>query len=215
MHPVGDRVGWGDGDIGQSDGLKALLELAERERAGDAAGIGAALGSLLCGQRILGHDIGDADAAARPKDPRDLAEDGWLVGRQVDDAVADDHVDALGRERDRLDLALEELDVVGAGLGGVAPGQAEHLVGHVQAKGAPGCADTLGREEDVDAAARSQVEHPLALVQVRDGDRVAAAERRHDGRVRQLIPLQGGVQLRPDAPIGAARVAAACGLAVC
>ena len=34
-----------------------------------------------------------------------------LVGRQVDDAVGDDDVDRIVRQRDLLDLALQELDV--------------------------------------------------------------------------------------------------------
>ena len=54
----------------------------------------------------------------------------------------------------------------------------EHLVGHVQAVRLAGRADPAGGEQHVDAAAGAEVEHGLALVQVGDRGRVAAAERR-------------------------------------
>ena len=97
-----------------------------------------------------------------------------------------------------LDVALEELDVGGAGLGRVALREREHLVGHVEAERAPGRPDALGRQEDVDPAAGAQVEDALAGTQVGDGGRVAAAERREDRGVGQLVPLEGAVQLGTD-----------------
>ena len=50
-----------------------------------------------------------------------------------------------------------------AGLGGVGAGQVEHLVGHVDAVREAGGADAAGRQQHVDATARAEVEHPLAL----------------------------------------------------
>ena len=44
----------------------------------------------------------------------------------------------FGGQRDGLDVALEELDIGRAGLGDVALGEGEHLVGHVEAEGATG-----------------------------------------------------------------------------
>ena len=102
---------------------------------------------------VLGDDVADADPATRPKDPRDLREHGALVGGQVHDAVADDDVDRLGRERECLDVALQELDVGRARLGGVRLGEGQHLVGHVDAERPTGRPDALGRQEDVDATA--------------------------------------------------------------
>ena len=52
---------------------------------------------------------------------------------EVDDAVGDDHVHRGIGERDRLDVALQELDVLDAGLALVLAGERQHLVGHVQA----------------------------------------------------------------------------------
>ena len=173
-------------------------ELGEREGARDAARVRAALGALLGRQAVLGHDVGDAHAAAGPQDAGDLAEHRRLVGRQVDHAVADDDVDRLGRERDGLDVALEELDVGRAGLGGVALGEGEHLVGHVEADRAARGPDPLRGQQHVDAPARTEVEHALALVELGDRDRVAAAERRQHRGVRQLGPLKRGVELRAD-----------------
>ena len=187
------------GNVAQADRRSPLLELRERQGAGDAAHVAAALGTFVGSQRVIGDDVGDADPAARAQDARDLGEDGRLVRGQVDDAVADDDVDRVGRQRDLLDVALEQLDVGHAGLGDVALGEGEHLVGHVEAEDAAGRADALGRQEHIDAAARAQVEHPLALVQLGHGDRVAAAERSHHGRVGQLVALEGAVQLGADA----------------
>ena len=90
--------------------------------------------------------------------------------------------------------ALEEVDVRDAGLARVLPREREHLVGHVEAVGGAGRADPLGREDHVDAAARAEVEHGLALAQVGDRGRVAAAERREHRRVGQLAALLGVVQ---------------------
>ena len=84
----------GDLESGQADGLEAGSVLRERQRAGDASGEAAALGPLVGGQAIVGHDVAHADPAAGSEDPGDLAEHGTLVGRQVDDAVADHDVDA-------------------------------------------------------------------------------------------------------------------------
>ena len=126
-------------------------------------------------------------------------EDGRLVRRQVDDAVADDHVKRLGRQRDGLDVALQELHVRDACLGDVARRQGQHLVGHVQAEDATRGSDATRRQEHVDAAAGAQVEDPLALVQVGHGDGVAAAQRGEHRGVRQLAGCQRTVQLGGEA----------------
>ena len=94
-----------------------------------------------------------------------------LVAGQVDDAVGDDHVDRRVGQRDVLDVALEELDVVDAGVRGVRARQREHLVGHVEPDRPAGRSDAAGGDEHVRPAARAEVEHGLALVQVRHGGR--------------------------------------------
>ena len=106
---------------------------------------------------------------------------------EVDYAVRDDDVDRVVGERDVLDVALDELDVVDARFGGVRAGELEHLVGHVEPDRLAARADAAGGDQHVGAGAGAEVEHRLALVQVGDRGRDAAAERGVDGR------LQGGV----------------------
>lgn len=65
--------------------MQTGLELRERQGAGNAADVAAALGALLGGERVVGDDVGAADAAARLEHARDLAEDGRLVRCQVRD----------------------------------------------------------------------------------------------------------------------------------
>ena len=54
----------------------------------------------------------------------------------------------------------------------------EHVVGHVEAVRLARRTNALGGEQDVDAAARAEVEHRLAFAQVGERRGVAAAERR-------------------------------------
>jgi hypothetical protein len=103
------------------------------------------------------------------------------------------------REVSSFDLALEELDVAGAGLGSVAAGELEHLLGHVDPVGLARGADPLGRQQDVDAAARAQVQDRLALMEPGHGGRVAAAQAGQHGGVGELVAVQGGVELGPEA----------------
>ena len=71
--------------------------------------------------------------------------------------------------------------------------------------------DALRRQQDVDAAAGAQVEHALAFAELRDRRRVAAAERREDGGLRQLRLLERGVQPGADRLRVAAATRAALG----
>ena len=111
-----------------------------------------------------------------------------------------------------LDRALEELDVLDPGLALVRAGQLEHLVGHVEAVGLAGRADPPGREQDVDAAARAEVEDRLALVELGDRGRVAAAERGQlaasgSALAVAVVVERGAEDLR--SPVGEDRSAAA------
>ena len=96
----------------------------------------------------------------------------------------------FGGQRDRLNVALEEFDVGGLRLRGVALGECEHLVGHVEPEGAAGRPDPPGGQQDVDAATRTEIKDALALVEVGDRGRVAAAERSQHGSVRKLTPVE-------------------------
>src|SRR5664279_2281326 len=60
------------------------------------------------GRYFTAHDhIGDGEATAGPQHPERLPEYLVLVAREVDDAVRDDHVDGVARQRDVLDLAFQ------------------------------------------------------------------------------------------------------------
>src|SRR5438094_338765 len=78
---------------------QALFVLIERQRAGDTPDVAAAFGPVRRTQRVVRHHVADPDATTRPKHAVHLREDPWLVGRQIDDAVRDDHIDRAARER--------------------------------------------------------------------------------------------------------------------
>jgi hypothetical protein len=73
--------------------------------------------------------------------------------------------------------------------------------------------DALGREQHVDPAARAEVEDGLALVELRDRRRIAAAERGKRRSVRQLLAVaervEGSAEHVATAVEGLARGAAA------
>ena len=93
-----------------------------------------------------------------------------------------------------LDLALEEVRVRDSGLGLVVLGEREHLVGHVEPVDDARRPDAPRGEEDVDAATRAEVEHRVALAQLGDGRRIAAAEACRRCRAGERRPLVGVVQ---------------------
>ena len=117
-----------------------------------------------------------AKPAAGAKHASRLVDDLALVGGEVDDAVGDDDVDAGVGEGHVLEVALDELDVLDAGVCGVGAGELEHLVGHVEADRLPGRPDAAGGDQYVGAGAGAEIEHGLALAQVGDGCRHATSE---------------------------------------
>ena len=141
------------------------------------------------------HDVRDGEPAAGLQDAERLGEHAVLVGRQVDDAVRDDHVHGVVGQRDGLDLALEELDVAHAGLALVLARQGEHLVGHVEAVRLAGGPDAPGRQQHVDAAARAEIEHGLARLQLGERGGVPTAQRRRHRLLRQLRRLAFRIEI--------------------
>ena len=117
-----------------------------------------------------------------------------------------------------LDLALEELDVLDAGLLLVLAREREHLVGHVEPIGLAGGADAAGRQEHVDPAATAEVEHDLTREQVGERRRVAAAEAGEHRSGRKVAGLIDAVEAAGDVVHGLdgcgrpATAAAAAGL---
>ena len=72
--------------------------------------------------------------------------------------------------------------------------QREHLVGHVEPVRDAGRADAPRGQDHVDPAAGAEVEHRLALAELGDRGRVAAAEAGERCRLGELAPLLGGVE---------------------
>jgi hypothetical protein len=200
VHAVGDAVREAHLDVDEPGLLEPGSVLRLGERSGDAADVAAALRALVHGEAVLRDDVGDAHAAARPEHAGDLGQHGRLVRREVHDAVRDDDVHAPRRERDVLDQPLQEVHVLRAGLLGVPLGEREHLVGHVEPVHGSRRPDAPRREEDIDAAARAEVEHRLAGVEVGDGVRVPAAEARGDGFLGHAGTLVGVVKAEAKRP---------------
>jgi hypothetical protein len=96
---------------------------------------------------------------------------------------------------DVLEVAVDELDVVDAGLGGVGSGEVEHLVGHVEADGPASGGDAAGGDQDVGAGAGAEVEDRLAGVEVGDGGGDATAERRGHGGLGRAFGGLGVVEV--------------------
>src|SRR2546430_4349144 len=146
-------------------------------------------GVQTCALPISDDDVGDGEPAPRPQHAERFGKDAVLVRREIDDTVGDDDVDGPVGQRDVLDLASQELDVLDVRLPLVVSRQREHLVGHVQPVRLARRPYPLGGQEDVDASTRAEVQHRLPWPEVGERRRVAAAERRGDrlrGKPRRL-----------------------------
>src|SRR6185295_2426964 len=57
------------------------------------------------------HNIRDGKSAAGFQDPEGFAQNAVFVGGKIDDAIGNDDIDRVVRQRDAFDFALQELDV--------------------------------------------------------------------------------------------------------
>jgi hypothetical protein len=132
-----DPVGFEHFDLFESCRSEIPAELVGRQRTGDAPG---PLLHVTSGRLIhvgISDHIGDREPATGAQHPGGLAEDPGLVRGEIDHAVRDDDVDRAVGQRNLLDGALEEFDVLDTRLPLVRPSEFEHLIGHVQANGPP------------------------------------------------------------------------------
>ena len=97
-----------------------------------------------------------------------------------------------------FDLAFQEFDVLRARLALVFVRQRQHFVRHVEPVGFAVRPDAPGGEQHVNAAARAQIKHGLAGIQIRQCGRVAAAERSQHRFLGNLPRLRRVVQVRGD-----------------
>ena len=124
---------------------QAAAVVVDANGAGDAANIsGDAVGDGL-GQIVLESDIADGETAAGLEDARDFAKDGGLVGREIENAVGDDAVDGGIGQRNFVDGGEMEVDIGVAAGGRVGAGAIDHGGRHIDADGATGGADHVGR----------------------------------------------------------------------
>ena len=135
----------------------------------------------------------------------------WLLNRTV--AFVKPAAVRSCRQRYVLDGAPKELDIAGAGPRGVGRRKVEHLIGHVDAVGEPGLADSTSRQQLRRAPARAEVQHLLTLPELRHGDgpaaaRLAATADRETVPVRRcikctaegVVDLQDGRAATPPSP---------------
>ena len=90
------------------------------------------------------HYIRHGKPPTRSENAECFAQDPTFVGREVDHAVRNDHVHRRIRQRDLLDLALQEFHVRDPRLTLVFARQREHLVGHVETIDLSGRPDAPG-----------------------------------------------------------------------
>ena len=138
---------------------------------------------------LVGHHVGDGEAAARLQNPRGLGEHPGLVAGEVDDAVGDDHVDASRREagspRSRRAGTRRSRRPPCAGSRGPAPASRRSCRGRRPCRSGP---TRLAESRTSMPPPGAEVEHGLAGVELGDRGRVAAAQRGHRRGVRQLAP---------------------------
>ena len=144
--------------------LQGSAELGLGERAGDAARPRGHVGAGLLVHVGVGDHVRNGEPAAWTQHAGGLEDHARLVAGKVDHAVGDDDVDRVGIERYVLEVALEELSIVDAGLAGVGARELEHLVGHVQADRRTGRADSAGGDQHVGAGAGPEVQDRLAVM---------------------------------------------------
>src|SRR5262249_8472815 len=169
---VGDR----DRDGGEPGGVEQVAVLGLGEGAVEAADLLFGAGDLPGGGAFSCDAVAHAEPAAGPQAPERLGEDAHLVGGQVDDAVGDDHVQMLVRQRDVLDVAVQEAGVGDPGCGGVGAGEGEHVGAGVQAVGGAAGSDPAGRQQHVQAAAGAEGQDGPARGEAGGGERGAGAQ---------------------------------------
>src|SRR6266550_5132186 len=148
----------------------------DRDRARDASRPSVQRLLDLRVERLELHHIGNREPASRPKHPERLFDHSALVLGQVDHAVRDDDIDRSVRQWHILDRPLQEGCVRDARALHVAIRQVEHLIRHVDAVRVATGRYTPRREQYVETRARSEVEHHLAWLELREHRGIAAAE---------------------------------------
>src|SRR6266446_4960042 len=151
----------------EASSIKLVSVFVLLEGAGDTAD--PELHALTNGSRhfTANDDVGNGEAAAGLQDAEGFAEDAILIAGKIDDAIGDDDVHGVVGKRNVFNRALQELNIFDAGFFLIFAGEGEHFVGHVQTIGFASGADTFCGEDDVNAAARAEIEDDFAGLELR------------------------------------------------
>src|SRR5271157_719102 len=187
-----------DRDLVEAGGSQLGAILVFFERAGNAADPQQDAAADFGEHPAFGDNVGNGQAAAGFENAEGFGQYAVLVGREVDDAIGNNDIDRVVGQGNVFDFAFEELGVVHAGLLFVLVGEGQHFVGHVEAVGFAAGRDAPRREQDVDAAAASEVEDCFAGFQFGQRGGVAAAERGQHGGLGELAGLFGVVEVAGD-----------------
>ncbi len=185
-------------DLLEADGGELAAIVVFFERAGHAADPQEDALADLWRDFASGHHVRYRKAAAGLEHAKGFPQHAVLSGREIDHAVRDDDVYGIVWKRDVFDLALQELHVLHPSLAFIFVGEGQHPVGNIETVGLACGSDASGREQDVDPAARAEVEDGLARVELGKGRRIAAAERRLHRILGQQLGLRGVVQVVRD-----------------
>src|SRR5437867_10316580 len=156
---------------------------------GNASNLTLHLHSHLISNRSPAHDVRNGKPPARLQDPKRLSEHTPFVGREIDYAVGDDHIDRILGQWHIFDFSLEKLDILRPRFALVLARELQHLVRHIETVGLSCRTDPPGREQNVDPASGSEVEDGFAFAELREHRGIAAAERRGHGLLRKGAEL--------------------------
>jgi hypothetical protein len=165
-----------DLDVGEPGSFRFLEPHGLRDRPGDSAAPEAWVvpdaSRKVTSQEHIGHD----HPARGPQDPPGFGKDAVLVSGQVEDPVADDHIDGAIRQGNGRHVPLQKACVRQTGCLGIGLSQQNHLVRHIQADGSTAWPDGSRRQERINSSSAAQIEDGFVSVKVCGTDRMIQTE---------------------------------------
>src|SRR5262249_19317707 len=137
--------------------------------------------------------------SAGTEDAKHLREHTFLARGKADDAVRDDPVDRARLHGKALDETLAYLDVRKARVRHVPPCSLNHRIGHVDANAAAFGADLASGEDEVDARARTKIQHGVPRLHIGKGHGVSTAEELARSTVGQRGNIMGVIARQTEA----------------
>jgi len=180
----------GEQNVGKVRPSERQELVPDRDRAADSLRprVGAACHAL--GQFLLKHYIGEAEPASRLQHPIYLAEQGFLLRREVDDAVRDDHIKGIVPERQALRFHQPRLGIRNACLLKILLRPRHHGLGQIDPVHHALGTSQLRSDVQVEARAASDIENDRPGLDREQGKGIAHAAKGFDK------PGVGGVDER-------------------